>query len=168
MTTALFVEIVDVLVSAEKPTQLLPGVSAAIKRLQQRGVPIIAISDRVDENDVAAYVEQLRSTIATDAAPLTDIVIATPSSPASWRKPRPGLLLSSARAHHINLPESWFIGTNADDALAAGQAGCAGVVIVGGGLVPPNDIGIVVAEARDLSDAPRVMIPRGGGCWHQM
>ena len=25
----------------------------------------------------------------------------------------------------------------------------------------------VVAEARDLSDAPRVMIPRDGGCWHE-
>jgi hypothetical protein len=29
-----------------------------------------------------------------------------------------------------------------------------------------DDPGIVVALADDLADAPRVMIPRSGGCWH--
>ena len=99
---------------------------------------------------------------------LTNVIIATSESPKSWTKPRPGLLLAAARTHGIDLPSSWLIGVDADDARAAGQAGCAGAVLLGTGPLPSEDVGIVVAQARDLADAPRVMIPRGGGCWHQM
>ncbi len=81
--------------------------------------------------------------------------------------PRPGLILRAARDLEISLERSWLIGTTADDARAAAQAGLAGCVLLGGGAKPPEDLGIVVAEANDLADAPRVMIPRKGGCWHE-
>jgi hypothetical protein len=76
------------------------------------------------------------------------------------------MLLAAARELEIDLPTSWLIGTDQADAHAAAQAGCAGVVLVEGIDLPAEDLGIVVATARDLADAPRVMIPRQGGCWH--
>jgi hypothetical protein len=48
---------------------------------------------------------------------------------------------------------------------AAGTAGLVGVVLVGVP-VPPEPASIVVASAENLVDAPRVMVPPGGGCWH--
>jgi hypothetical protein len=48
---------------------------------------------------------------------------------------------------------------------AAGTAGLVGVVLVGVP-VPPEPASLVVAGADDLLDAPRVMVPPGGGCWH--
>jgi len=80
--------------------------------------------------------------------------------------PRPGLILRAAREAGVDLARSWLIGVTADEARAAGQAGLAGCVLIGDAPGPTEDVGLVVARARDLADAPRVMIPRGGGCWH--
>ena len=168
--TALFVEILGVLIADIQATALLPGVGAAIARLQQRSVPVIALSDGFALNSLAAaeYAERLHAMVVAAGGKLTNVIIATSESPKSWTKPRPGLLLAAARTHGIDLASSWLIGVDADDARAAGQAGCAGAVLLGTGQLPSEDVGIVVAQARDLADAPRVMIPRGGGCWHQM
>ena len=59
----------------------------------------------------------------------------------------------------------WLVCGDASAVAAAATAGLAGVVLIGA-RVPADDHGITVAEARDLADAPRVMVPRGGGCWH--
>ena len=168
--SALFVEIPGVLISDMNATTLLPGVAAAIVRLQQRGVPVIAVSNQLalSPSTVTDFAQRLHALMVAAGAKLTDIVIATSESPKSWTKPRPGLLLAAARSHSIDLPTSWLIGIDADDARAAGQAGCAGAVLLGTGPLPSEDLGIVVAQARDLAYAPRVMIPRGGGCWHQI
>jgi histidinol phosphatase-like enzyme len=168
--TALFVEIPGVLIADLQATELLPGVGAALVRLQQRHVPVIAVSDGFALSPTAAadYAERLHALVVEAGGKLENVIIATSESPKSWTKPRPGLLLAAARNHGIDLPSSWVIGVDADDALAAGQAGCAGAVLLGAGPLPSEDLGIVVAQARDLADAPRVMIPRGGGCWHQI
>lgn len=59
----------------------------------------------------------------------------------------------------------WLICGDAATVATAATAGLAGVVLVGAE-IPADDHGIVVAVARDLADAPRVMVPRDGGCWH--
>ncbi len=63
----------------------------------------------------------------------------------------------------------WLICGDATVIGAAATAGLAGVVLIGAAVPGAlgEDHGLVVAEARDLSDAPRVMIPRDGGCWHE-
>ena len=61
----------------------------------------------------------------------------------------------------------WLVCRDANAVPAAATAGLSGVVLIGCA-VPTDDCGIVVAEARDLADAPRVMVPRGGGCWHDL
>lgn len=60
----------------------------------------------------------------------------------------------------------WLVCRDAAAVPAAATAALAGIVLVGAA-PPADDHGIVVAEAADLADAPRVMVPRGGGCWHE-
>jgi histidinol phosphatase-like enzyme len=139
---------------------LLPGVAATLARLRQRGVLIVAATDRLALGE--AQVRRLRELAG---GTLAGVYVAA-GKPASWSKPRPGMLLAAARELEVDLAQSWVVGTAARDAVAAGQAGCAGAVLVGGAVLPTDDLGITVAAAADLADAPRVMIPRGGGCWH--
>lgn len=165
---ALFVEIPGVLVAAWAPDVLLPDVGLALRRLRERGVSVIAITDRppVETEDFAEFTQELQHKISQLGGKLEAVYAALPDRPASWRKPRPGMLLTAARELDIDIPGSWLIGTNANDAHAAAQAGCAGAVLVDCAETQLEDLGIVVAIARDLADAPRVMIPRQGGCWH--
>lgn len=166
--TALFVEIPGVLIAAWAPDLLLPNVGIALRRLRQRDVPVIAVTDRlpVEAEEFPDFTERLKRAIAEVGGELAGVYAALPDKPASWRKPRPGMLLTAARELEIDLPSSWLVGTDNADAHAAAQAGFAGVVLVEGVDPPTEDLGIVVATARDLCDAPRVMIPRQGGCWH--
>jgi hypothetical protein len=77
-----------------------------------------------------------------------------------------GALLKAVAAHHGSAADSWLITGDADAGDAAASAGLAGIVLVGVA-APPNATALLaIGEAIDLADAPRVMIPRGGGCWH--
>jgi hypothetical protein len=59
----------------------------------------------------------------------------------------------------------WLICRDATAVGPAATAALTGVVLVG--MDPPaDDQGLVVARAENIADAPRVMVPRGGGCWH--
>ena len=127
----------------------LPGVAAAVQRLHARGVIVVAMAH---DGAVGSLSGVLGPLVSPDASP-------------RYCLPRPGLLLAAAQAHQLDLPTSWVIGTSLHHAHAAAQAGCAGCVLIGIP-APTEDLGLVVAEAHDLADAPRVMIPRDGGCWH--
>lgn len=45
------------------------------------------------------------------------------------RKPAPGMLLTAAREHHIELHESWMIGDILDDVEAGVRAGCRTILL---------------------------------------
>lgn len=143
MTAAILVE-VELLHAA--------NAASAMDRLQARGVPVLAVA---------------LSESGPTAPPPHPAIVGTwaPNAPRDM-PPRPGLILRAAREAEVDLARSWLVGTTADAARAAGQAGLAGCVLIGDAIAPAEDLGIVVARARDLADAPRVMIPRGGGCWH--
>lgn len=63
--------------------------------------------------------------------------------------------------------ESWLATPNAGWINAAVTAGLAGIALLGGD-PPAEDQGITVARADDLLDVPRVLVPRSGGCWHDL
>jgi hypothetical protein len=74
-------------------------------------------------------------------------------------------VLLALRAVGADPARSWLAA--ADPALlgVAATAGLAGLVLIG--VEPPvGDHPLVVARADNLADVPRVMVPRGGGCWH--
>lgn len=116
-----------------------PGAAEAIGRLAMRGVSVIAFG-------------------SLDQQGLTE------------RLPRPQALASAiaaaARRHGADLFGSWLVTDDPAALRAAATAGCQGAVLVGEAPLPKEDLGIVLAQARDLADAPRVMIPKNGGCWH--
>jgi D-glycero-D-manno-heptose 1,7-bisphosphate phosphatase len=171
---ALFVEVEGVLIAPlgagadGASAELLPGVAGALARLRQRGVMVVAVTDAAPAAGLfPALGEQLRRMVEREGGELRGCYAADANSPPSWRRPRPGMLLAAARELGIDLAQSWMVGRGRDDVLAAAQAGCAGCVLVGGVQEGADDPRLVVAVARDLADAPRVMIPRSGGCWHQ-
>jgi histidinol phosphatase-like enzyme len=165
MNSVLFAEIPGVLIADAQARELLPGVANALQRFTLRQVPVIAISDRLHEAG-ADFSARLQHLCHAANSTLSHIIIADAQSPASWKKPRAGLILRGYQLSGCDLAHSWMIGTHADDARAAANAGLAGAIIVGGHALPTDDLGIVVAAAENLADAPRVMIPRQGGCWH--
>jgi hypothetical protein len=148
MATGLFVIADGVLITDDGTW--LPGVAAALERLHLRGVPVAVLGGQQAPPAHAAIVGRWLSEGPRDEFP------------------KPGLILRAGREAKFDLPQSWIVARSALTAKAATQAGLAGCVIVGGEPLPEGDLGIVVAAAADLADAPRVMIPRGGGCWHDL
>ena len=59
-----------------------------------------------------------------------------------------------------------LVATSEAGITAAEQAGCYGVVLLGDVPEPAGFSAIRMKRARDLADAPRVMVPDEGGCWH--
>jgi histidinol-phosphate phosphatase family protein len=175
---ALLVEYEGVLVEPEGARdplrlRLLPGVAEAVRRLALRGVPLVVVTDQpaigrgeTGANAWGACEARLLALLRAAGGLVLGVHCCPAAGPDPRRKPRPGLILAAARAHQLDLPSCWLVGTTIDDARAAGQAGCAGAVLVGGAGTPGEDLGIPVGIATDLADAPRVMLPRDGGCWH--
>lgn len=66
------------------------------------------------------------------------------ASRCGCRKPEPGLLLTAARQHRIDLGRSWFVGDILNDIEAGRRAGCRTVLIDNG-----NETEWLVNEWRD-------------------
>jgi histidinol phosphatase-like enzyme len=173
---ALFIEFSGVLCAkleegpgAHLPFTLLPGVGDTLRTWHQRGIVLVALVDvpSADQARIDAITAGLVEACAAGGSTMSGCSVCTSRSPASWIRPRPGMLLSAARHLEIDLARSWLIGTQERDAIAAAQAGCSGCVLVGAAPPAVGELGIVVNAAQDLQDAARVLIPRGGGCWHQ-
>jgi len=128
-----------------------------LARMAARDVPVVLLAQ---ERDLAPLEAELRRREVPYAGAYRA------GEDASLRFPRPGLLLRAAAEHDLDLFSSWVVA--ADDAAikAGGMAGCVGAVAVGGASDEVPGATIAVKRADDLADAPRVMIPPGGGCWH--
>ncbi len=172
MRSALLIEREGVLIDPAWTTpadiRLLPGAAAAIARFALAGVTVAVVTDRWlighAGHDFAASQARVDDLLTAAGASLAGVWHA-PTPGHAWIKPRAGMVLTAARALGCDLPASWLIGASLDDARAAALAGCAGAVLIG--VDPPvEDLGIVCARAESLADAPRVMVPRDGGCWH--
>ncbi len=166
--TALFVDVAAVAGrDGAGALRLLPGAAAVLARMQVAGVPVVALDFSGAQPDPQDGVVAL---LAAARAPLAGWVRPAADAPASWRLPRPGLVLAAARAHGVDLATTWLVSPTPDALRAAAQAGCYGAVLVGVAELPPElreaELAIVTARADDLADAPRVMVPRQGGCWH--
>ena len=59
----------------------------------------------------------------------------------------------------------WLICRDETAVMAAATAALNGVVLIGRD-PPADDHGLVVVRTESIADAARVMVPRGGGCWH--
>jgi hypothetical protein len=128
-----------------------PAAQRFLARMAGAGVGVVAVVA-----DAAAAAPVLAALAETGRAPAAVVAM------AGWNAVG---LLRAGRAQGFDLAASWLVSGDAGAIAAAATAGLQGVVLVG--LDPPaEDAGVVVNRADDLGDVPRVMIPRGGGCWH--
>lgn len=135
--------------------------SAELRRMQQAGVVLALVSQLSQdaaEAQLAAVAEQLP----------TVTVYGLPAENAErWQWPRPQMLLRAANEQDMDIFRSWVIGSEAGLFQAAAQAGFLGGVLLNAES-PDDNAGLQVLNTADsLADAPRVMIPPQGGCWHE-
>ena len=129
--------------------ELIPGVSTAIKHLNEAGYLTIVITNQpVVARGETSFEElneihnKMETLLGNDGAYL-DAIYYCPHHPhkgyegeipelkieCECRKPKPGLILQAAKDYNINLNESYMIGDSENDILAGNTAGCKTILI---------------------------------------
>jgi hypothetical protein len=83
--------------------------------------------------------------------------------PTTWT---PGPFLRLAKTLALDLGRSWLVTADLTPIEAAASAGLAGLVVLDGEAPTVDEGRLLIAHVADLKDCTRVMVPRGGGCWH--
>jgi D-glycero-D-manno-heptose 1,7-bisphosphate phosphatase len=128
--------------------QWLPGVIDGLRRLQFAGYRLLVISNQsgiahgyFSEADLAAMMSGVGRMLASQGVRL-DGSFYCPHHPegsvpryavaCACRKPAPGLLMTAAAAHGIDLSRSWMIGDILHDVEAGRRAGCRAILLDNG------------------------------------
>jgi len=134
--------------SDPKKIRLLPGAAAAIKRLNEAGLPVVVVSNQsgvargmMTEADVLAVNREMEKRLAKRGARL-DRIEYCPHYPkgkvpryaiaCSCRKPASGMLQRAAKALGIDLARSVIIGDNRSDIEAGWGVGASPVLLLSG------------------------------------
>jgi D-glycero-D-manno-heptose 1,7-bisphosphate phosphatase len=166
--------------------RMLAGAGAAIARCNERGIPVIVVSNQsgiarglYDWSGFAAVQAAIASALAKAGARL-DAVFAcahhadgnAPLNVADhpWRKPNPGMIVAAAERMKLDLAHSWIAGDRASDLAAGKAAGLAGGIFI----APRADDAersaamrlrspeFAVDVASSLADAVALLLARGG------
>jgi D-glycero-D-manno-heptose 1,7-bisphosphate phosphatase len=118
----------------------MPGVAESIALLNHAGYQVIVVSNQrcvarglVTPQALDSIHLQMCDRLAAEGARI-DAVYYCPHEtqpPCGCRKPAPGLLLTAAREHEIDLAASWMIGDSEIDIEAGRSAGCRTVRLLG-------------------------------------
>lgn len=144
--------------------QFLPGVPEAITLLMAAGFCVLAVSNQrcvakglLTVGELESIHRRMCRELAAAGAVITEVYYCPHENqpPCACRKPAPGMLLTAARAHEIDLTASWMVGDSDIDIEAGKNAGCRTVRIVEG-----DEIGNGGADvfARSLLDAVHRML----------
>jgi D-glycero-D-manno-heptose 1,7-bisphosphate phosphatase len=118
--------------------ELLPGVAEAIALLNRAGFLVIVVTNQrgiarglYSQSDLAQIHAKMKNDLAAAGAHL-DAIYFCPHDrepPCDCRKPSPGMLLTAAAEHDIDLSNSWMIGDSDSDREAGRRAGCRTITI---------------------------------------
>ncbi len=127
---------------------LLPGVGAAIRRLNRAGLPVIVVTNQSGlargyfPAELLDRVHAEMHRLLAAAGGRIDAVYVCPHHPEAkeeryrqacgCRKPRPGLLQRAAREHGIDLGRSYMVGDRYSDVATGVAAGCRTVLVLTG------------------------------------
>lgn len=126
--------------------RLLPGVPAALTRLQRAGFVLAVVSNQpvvargmASEAEVEAVNDALQELLIRAGAAGIDKFYFCPHHPQAFlaayrmncmcRKPRPGMLLQAGQEFSLNLRDSFMIGDRITDIAAGANAGCLTVLV---------------------------------------
>lgn len=117
--------------------ELYPEVATGCAQLKAAGFLLVVVSNQPDVGRgtqtraaVEAMHEKLRTAVpALDAIEVCYHAGASRGEPCECRKPKPGMLVTSAANHHIDLKHSILIGDRWRDVDCAKAAGCRAIFI---------------------------------------
>jgi D-glycero-D-manno-heptose 1,7-bisphosphate phosphatase len=122
--------------------EFLPGVDHAIALLKRAGFRVIVVSNQrcvakglLSLRDLGLIHKQMLAALAAANATIDEVYFCPHEKypPCNCRKPRPGMLLSAAQDHGIDLVSSWMVGDSDIDVQAGKNAGCKTARIVNSG-----------------------------------
>ena len=113
--------------------EILPGVASALDALRQQEFLLIVITNQPDvaksitsQDTVEAIHDYMSRSLSIDEFRTR---YHEDRDGCDCRKPSPGLLLAAAKAHHINLSQSYMVGDRWRDTEAGQRAGCKTIFI---------------------------------------
>lgn len=113
--------------------EILPGVENALRRLRERGLPLIVVTNQPDVargTQKQAAVEEINTFLARSLG-VTAVYTCyhDNTDDCVCRKPRPGMLDRAAQEHGIDLTRSFMVGDRWGDVAAGAAAGCTTLLI---------------------------------------
>lgn len=118
---------------AAEDVEVLPGVPDALRRLDEAGFVLVVVTNQPDVargTQTRVQVEAIHARLA-GALPIDAFCCCyhDDADACDCRKPKPGLLIAAAAAHHIDLNASVMVGDRWRDVEAGRRAGCRTVFI---------------------------------------
>ncbi len=113
--------------------EILPGVPAAIRSLNQHGFKVVVITNQsglargyFTPETLRRIHEKMASELAREGARIDAIYLCPhhPDEGCDCRKPKPAMLLRAARDMGLSLERSYMIGDDPKDVEAGNAAGC--------------------------------------------
>jgi D-glycero-D-manno-heptose 1,7-bisphosphate phosphatase len=113
--------------------EVLPGVGASLERLKAAGYLLVVVTNQPDVargTQSRAIVDAMHARLASEL-PIDDFrtCFHDDQDACGCRKPEPGLIVASARAHDVDLEASVVVGDRWRDIDAGRRAGCATVFV---------------------------------------
>ena len=144
--------------------QFLPGVAESISLLNHAGYQVIVVTNQrcvarglVTSQAVDSIHQQLCEWLAAAGAQIDGVYYCPHETqpPCSCRKPAPGMLLTAAHEHQVDLAASWMIGDSEIDIEAGRSAGCRTVRLLGSTETLKSSADVV---APSLPEAVRLIL----------
>jgi D-glycero-D-manno-heptose 1,7-bisphosphate phosphatase len=138
--------------------KLYPEAAASLQKLKQVGFLLAVVTNQsavgngvISRLDVEAMHEIMTRELPLDAV---KVCFHSQRDHCGCRKPKPGMILETAKELGINLKKSFMVGDSSGDVEAGRAAGCATVFIDLGYALPapdcPDYVAHSIAEAADL------------------
>jgi D-glycero-D-manno-heptose 1,7-bisphosphate phosphatase len=124
---------------------LLPGAAAAVRRLNDLGLPVVLVSNqpgaakgKFPAANLEAITQHLKATLSEEAANLDGIyycmhhpqaVVTEYRVDCGCRKPKPGLLMRAASDMGLVLAGSYMVGDQPTDIIAGKAVGCTTLLV---------------------------------------
>ncbi len=142
---------------------LMPGAGAAIRRLNEAGIPVIIVTNQsgmargiVTPAEYDAVTDRMHDLLARDNATLTGVYhcphLPELSGECECRKPGTLLYRQAAREHHLDLARSWYVGDRLTDVLAASALGGWGILLASGTIADDDARSRGYAVVETLAD----------------
>lgn len=155
-------------INSAEDFSLLPGVAAAIRRLNDAGIPVIVVTNQggvafghLTEDELAGIHAKMERELAQEHARV-DAIYACPYHPrgtvaglnreSRCRKPQPGMLERAGEEHGIDLTRSYMVGDMTVDIAAGAEAGCTTILVQTG--IAGSDGKIDVSPDAIVADLP--------------